>query len=60
MLWQLKRLFTQVEVLGTLAMLVGFVFLGVVGLSIPGTVLVSSGAYALVLPQFIEPHNPVA
>jgi hypothetical protein len=60
MLWQLKRLCKQVEVLATVSMLVGLVLLVIAGQSIPGTVLVSGGAYALVLPQFIEPHNPIA
>lgn len=60
MLWQLKRALKQVEVIATIAMVVGVVLLAVAGHSIAGTILVSGGAYALVLPQFIEPHNPVA
>jgi len=60
MLWQLKRLCKQVEVLATAAMLVGFVLLGIADQSVAGTALVSGGAYVLVLPQFIEPHNPIA
>lgn len=59
-LWQLSRLARQRGVPATAVVLVGVVLAGLLGYTLVGSVLIISGAYALVLPAFVRPQDPTA
>lgn len=59
-LWQLRQIVTQRELLATTTVLVGILVAFLVGHTVTGALLAAVGTYALVLPEFAEPHDPTA
>jgi len=49
---------TKIEAVALLVMLTGFLLFNTAETALVGALLVAGGGYALVLPQFIEPHGP--
>jgi hypothetical protein len=48
----------KMEVIATVVILTGFLLFNTAETALVGALLVAGGAYALILPQFIEPHGP--
>ncbi|MFC7132290.1 MULTISPECIES: hypothetical protein [Salinibaculum] len=48
----------KMEAVATLVILAGFLLFNTAETALVGALLVAGGAYALILPQFIEPHGP--
>jgi hypothetical protein len=48
----------KMEAIAVMVILTGFLLFNAMDTALVGALLVAGGAYALILPQFIEPHGP--
>ncbi len=48
----------KMEAIAMVVILTGFLLFNTAETAIVGGLLIAGGAYALILPQFIEPHGP--
>ena len=48
----------KTEAVAMLGILAGFLLFTTTETALAGALLIAGGAYALILPQFIEPHGP--
>lgn len=49
---------TKIQVVAMLVMVVGFLLFNAMETTLVGAVLVAGGAYAMILPNFIQPEGP--
>jgi hypothetical protein len=48
----------KIEAVAVMVILTGFLLFNTVETALVGALLIAGGAYALILPQFIEPQGP--
>jgi len=48
----------KLEAVAVMIILTGFLLFNTAQTALVGALLIAGGAYALILPQFIEPHSP--
>jgi hypothetical protein len=48
----------KIEAIAMMVILTGFLLFNTAETAVVGGLLIAGGAYALILPQFIEPHGP--
>ena len=48
----------KIEAVAVMVILTGFLLFNTAETALVGALLIAGGAYALILPQFIEPHGP--
>ena len=48
----------KIEAVAVMVILTGFLLFNTVETALIGALLIAGGAYALILPQFIEPQGP--
>lgn len=48
----------KIEAVAAVVILTGFLLFNTAETALVGALLIAGGAYALILPQFIEPHGP--
>jgi hypothetical protein len=48
----------KIEAMAVLVILAGFLLFNTAETPLVGALLIAGGAYALILPEFIEPHGP--